>query len=390
MNLLPKRLKSIDVFRAVTMFLMIFVNDVDSVQKIPEWIKHVDSHTDGMGFADVIFPAFLFIVGLSLPFAIRNRMNKGYSVPQIAIYIFTRSLALLLMGLFHVNLDDYSKASVLSKGLWMGLITISFFLIWLDYPEEMPKTKKNIYISSGIALLALMAILYRSGDPANPGWMHTSWWGILGIIGWAYLLCAVIFLLSKGNFNVLLIAFIAFAALNICAHTGVFHKKLWVVNDGSSAALVMAGTLISSLYTRIAGTKNDGRLWWLFVVCGVGMIALGFFVRPYVGGISKIHSTPAWVFICTGISILAFEFFIWLIDIKGNENWFSIIAPAGSSTLTCYLMPYLLFAVYRMTGFAYPDFLKEGIGGIIRSFAISFVLIWIVGLMEKRRIRLKV
>lgn len=390
MNLLPKRLKSIDVFRAVTMFLMIFVNDVDGVQKIPEWIKHVDAHADGMGFADVIFPAFLFIVGLSLPFAIRNRMNKGDSMPKIALYIFTRSLALLIMGLFHVNLDDYSKASVLSKGLWMGLITISFFLIWLDYPEEMPKRKKSIFVGAGIALLVLMAVLYRSGDPANPGWMHASWWGILGIIGWAYLVCAIVFLLSKGNFNILLIAFLAFAALNICAHTGVFTKKLWVVNDGSSAALVMAGTLISSLYTRMAGTKNDRNLWWLFAVCGVGMLALGFIVRPYVGGISKIHSTPAWVFICTGICVLVFEFFIWLVDIKGKENWFSVIAPAGRSALTCYLMPYLLFSIYRMTGFAYPEFLKEGVGGIIRSFVISFVLIWLVGLMEKRRIRLKV
>jgi heparan-alpha-glucosaminide N-acetyltransferase len=79
MKPLPVRLHSIDVFRAVTMFLMIFVNDVDAVTNIPEWIKHVDAHTDGLGFADTIFPAFLFIVGLSLPFAIRNRINKGYS-----------------------------------------------------------------------------------------------------------------------------------------------------------------------------------------------------------------------------------------------------------------------------------------------------------------------
>jgi predicted acyltransferase len=338
----------------------------------------------------VIFPAFLFIVGLSLPFAIRNRMNKGASMPKIALYIFTRSLALLIMGLFHVNLDDYSKASILSKGLWMLLITISFFLVWLDYPEEMPKTKKNMFVGAGIALLILLAIVFRSGDPANPGWMHASWWGILGIIGWAYLVCAIVFLLSKGNFTMLLIAFVAFVALNVCAHTGVFTKRLWVINDGSSASLVMAGTLISSLYTQMAGKKNDSRLWWLLAVCGAGIIALGFLIRPYAGGISKIHSTPAWVFICTGISILAFEFFIWLVDIKGKEKWFSIIAPAGTSTLTCYLMPYFLFAIYRLTNFSYPVFLKEGVGGVIRSFAISFVLIWIVGLMEKRRIRLKV
>jgi hypothetical protein len=86
---------------------------------------------------------------------------------------------------------------------------------------------------------------------------------------------------------------------------------------------------------------------------------------------------------------LAFEFFIWLIDIKGKEKWFSIIAPAGTSTLTCYLIPYILLAIFRMTGFVYPVFLNEGVGGIIRSFVVSFVVIWLVGLMEKRRWRLK-
>jgi hypothetical protein len=128
----------------------------------------------------------------------------------------------------------------------------------------------------------------------------------------------------------------------------------------------------------------------LFAICGAGMIILGFAVRPYVGGISKIHSTPAWVFICTGISILAFEFFIWFVDIEGKEKLFSIISPAGRSALTCYLMPYILFAIFRMTGFAYPVFLSEGVGGIIRSFVISFVLVWLVGLMEKKSLRLKV
>src|SRR4030095_6087089 len=94
----PRRLQSIDVFRAVTMFFMIFVNDVDGVSNIPEWIKHVDANTDGLGFADTIFPAFLFIVGLSLPLAINKRMNSGDSLFSVATYILTRSLALLVMG----------------------------------------------------------------------------------------------------------------------------------------------------------------------------------------------------------------------------------------------------------------------------------------------------
>jgi heparan-alpha-glucosaminide N-acetyltransferase len=71
------RLKSIDILRALTMLLMIFVNDLWSLSGIPEWLEHKAANVDGMGLADVVFPAFLFIVGLSVPYAIRARLKKG-------------------------------------------------------------------------------------------------------------------------------------------------------------------------------------------------------------------------------------------------------------------------------------------------------------------------
>ena len=136
----PARLLSIDVFRAVTMFFMIFVNDVDSVKNIPGWIKHAGANDDGLGFADTIFPAFLFILGLSLPFALRRRMNNGDSLYSVATYILTRSIALLVMGFLHVNLENYNSIAILPRALWEIFITIGFFLIWLDYPKEIKKS----------------------------------------------------------------------------------------------------------------------------------------------------------------------------------------------------------------------------------------------------------
>ena len=143
MNPLPKRLHSIDVFRAITMLFMIFVNDVSSVKNIPAWIDHVDANADGLGFADTVFPAFLFIVGLSLPFAIKNRMKKGEPFSKISEYIITRSLALLVMGFFHVNGENYNAAAVLPKSVWTILSTIGFFMIWLDYSATIAKAKKS-------------------------------------------------------------------------------------------------------------------------------------------------------------------------------------------------------------------------------------------------------
>jgi len=109
----PKRLLSIDVLRAINMFFMIFVNDLSGVSHVPKWIDHVKGYEDGMHFADTIFPLFLFIAGLSIPLAIGRRIEKGNSFTSIAGYILLRSFALIVMGFFHVNMEEYSKQAFL-------------------------------------------------------------------------------------------------------------------------------------------------------------------------------------------------------------------------------------------------------------------------------------
>jgi len=86
------RLKSIDILRALTMLLMIFVNDLWTLTNIPEWLGHKAAHEDGMGLADVVFPAFLLIVGLSIPHAIGSRLKKVDTKVQILWHIFEHSL----------------------------------------------------------------------------------------------------------------------------------------------------------------------------------------------------------------------------------------------------------------------------------------------------------
>ena len=68
-----KRVVSIDVFRGITMFLMIWVNDFWTLQDIPKWLKHAASGEDYLGFSDLNFPWFLFVMGVS-----RRRKMKYY------------------------------------------------------------------------------------------------------------------------------------------------------------------------------------------------------------------------------------------------------------------------------------------------------------------------
>ena len=390
---LPKRLQSIDVFRAVTMFFMIFVNDVDGVEKIPEWIKHAKAFEDKLGFADTIFPSFLFIVGLSIPFALNKRIQLGENKLKIAAHIILRSLALIVMGTFHVNLENYSDAAILPEPVFEIIITLAFFLIWLDY-KNIRKTTEYILQAAGIAILIVMAFLYRGEHHNVIIGMRPQWWGILGLIGWGYLACALIYLITNGKFYWQVIALIFFLSFNVIAHiyqndfASVPKYMPLLMGNGSMAGFIMGGVVISLIYVR--GKQNNQRAFfpWL-IILSILFIAFGFITRP-VAGISKIHDTPAWVGICTGIGIAVFALLIYFVDIKNKARWFNIIKPAGTSTLTCYLIPYLLYSIMAVCNFNYPQFLNEGIGGIIRSFAVAFIVIFITRFLEKKNLRLKI
>ena len=121
-----KRIASVDVFRALTMFLMIFVNDLWSLTNVPEWLKHKGAHVDGIGFSD--------IVGLSIPFAVTSRKDKLQSSTFILKHVFKRTLALIIMGVFMVNFEFiYPQALIISKHFWEILMVVAIFLVWMYY-----------------------------------------------------------------------------------------------------------------------------------------------------------------------------------------------------------------------------------------------------------------
>lgn len=394
---LPTRLASIDVFRALTMFLMIFVNDLWTLRDIPQWLEHTKAAEDGMGLADTVFPAFLFIVGLSIPFAIGGRLAKGVPQPKIITHILTRSIALLIMGLLHVNLENYnSAAAILPKSAWEILLTIGFFLIWLDYPKSWTKQRKMIFQGAGILLLVILATLYRGGDSAgHPSWIKTYWWGILGLIGWSYLLCSLIFLFTKGKLPLLISALILLLLYNIASTAGWLNflepaiSYIWIIGEGSTGSLTMAGIVAALIYTTLAEKGKHSQYAIILICFALLMLAGGFVLRPF-WGISKIRATPSWVMICSGISILFFLLMIWLVDIKNKEKWFTIIRPAGTSTLTAYLLPYIHYPIYSIIGISLPLALRTGGIGIIKSLIYALLIILITGVLEKWRIRLKI
>ncbi len=100
------------------------------------------------------------------------------------MHILVRSLALIVMGFFHVNLENYSQAAVLPYPLWELLITIGFFLVWLDYPADMDKRKRYGLTGAGIltgrygsfgGMLAVpqMRLVFGWNLPGGESWSNT-------------------------------------------------------------------------------------------------------------------------------------------------------------------------------------------------------------------------
>ncbi len=297
-----QRLASIDILRALTMVLMIFVNDLWTLKNIPQWLEHVKPGVDGIGLADVVFPAFLFIVGLSLPFGINNRRKKGDTEFQLVTHVLARTIALLVMGVFLVNGETINaEATGIQHYLWYPLCCLSFILIWNVYPKTPNRNLVFTARAIGIIILITLAIIYRGGENGNIRFAP-QWWGILGLIGWAYMASSLITIFSKNNFYVIPGGWIFFCVLSMISKAGFIPNNTMIayipdaIRGGTLAGLTMGGVLTSFIFQYYRKRDDNRGLIIVFLLFSVILIALSVYTRPFWKS-AKLGATPAWLFL---------------------------------------------------------------------------------------------
>jgi predicted acyltransferase len=380
------RIASIDIFRAVTMCLMIFVNDFFTLKDVPKWLLHTDMYEDGMGFSDTIFPMFLVIVGMSIPYAISARKKKGDDSISVLKHIGERTLALVLMGFLLVNYENLKANTLPFTKSWVGLCVVTcFFLIWNAYPKNW---KPAMYLK----LLGVFGLMgFVSLFPGGFMGLKPYWWGILGLIGWSYFWAALAYFWAENSISKLLIATVFFLLFSLASFGGLLDflapvkKYVWMVESGGLPFLVMLGILASVLYQN----QTFKNYTLALVIIGVCLVGLGFMLRPY-WGISKMLATPAWICICGGISYGIFALLHYGVDVKQKVQWATILQPAGVATLTCYLLPYYWYAVRSLTELKLPGFALEYPLGLLMSMGVAICIIQITGVLIKLGIKLKV
>ena len=381
------------------MVLMIWVNDFWTLNLIPKWLKHASTGEDYLGFSDLIFPWFLFVMGMSIPLSFENRISKGESMIVMWKHILLRTLALLVMGLFHMNMEMYHhELAILPKSIFVIISTIAFFMIWNRYPKKDSKNKKLYQRVRVVGILILVAMYFsftgKDYDGQEIGFQD-HWWGILGLIGWVYLIAGSAFLFIKKSLLGALIAFVICLALNMISSAGIpynifsWQSEHWIPGSGGLQALTFGGIIVSLFLIKYRDKENIKRLYITLFCFGLASFFSGLLLRNYFI-LNKNLGTPTWVLISLSTAIFLYIVLHWVIDIKKISNWYRYFKIAGTATLTCYLIPYVYYSFRTLLGITFPELFITGLAGLIKSFLYSLIVISICWGLKKIKIQLQI
>ena len=376
---------------------MIVVNDFWTVKGVPQWMKHADTNVDFLGLADVVFPVFLFVVGMSIPFAIERRYSKGFSELSTVGHILSRTLALIIMGIFTVNTEyGISRDVGMKMHVFKTLMVVAFFMVWNVYPKTDKPIRLLYTVLQILGFLGLIYLAFIFRD-SKGGYMQARWWGILGIIGWTYLVSAFIYLFVRDKILRIALIWLAFIGLSLLKSSqlipreaNILNNLLGILNIGnaSSLALTMGGVLFSLVVTKYANVVTWKKI--AFFVSTVAVLLIAAKISNEFWIISKNRGTPTWVIYCLAISVGLYGLLAWVVS-AGKEKWFNIIKPAGTATLTCYIVPYLLYSVFwGFLSFSLPVWMKTDAMGLVKCLGFAFLCVLVTWLLGRINIKLKV
>jgi heparan-alpha-glucosaminide N-acetyltransferase len=409
----PARITSIDALRGLVMFTMIFVNDLAGVSDkiVPAWMKHFHGKS-GMTFVDLVFPAFLFIVGMSIPFGLGSRLSKGEPLGKIILHVVVRTLSLLFIGILMVNETPSSEKMGWSGALWATLMyfaaILTFCTIAPPQPAAATGSRQRTFrlVSLGLRFLGLttlvfLAFAFRGEDGHRiisfaPFSVHTEWYGILGLIGWAYLVGALVFLCFRGHRTALL----GCVVLLLCLYPADRHAAFngfWLAQYvgiggtlGSQAAITVAGLLLATILVA----PDTGTVWLRtrFALLFIAGCAAGAWLLHGLYGINKNQATPSWCLWGCAITAALWLLFYFLSDVSPLGFIGRPFAVAGQNVFLAYLLSEMLPSVIDLLhlGGWYGRLAEPSLAyAVARSAGCAAVILCLTAALNRIGFRLK-
>jgi heparan-alpha-glucosaminide N-acetyltransferase len=385
---------SIDIFRGLNVLMMIFVDNLGLVAGLPWWTNHMPRDVNGMTYVDMVFPLFLFLMGMSIPLSLDARLARGQTKSQLWVHVITRSLTLVAMGLFVANAPEVNaKYTGMSEPWWAGLGFVAIAVMLLRWPGVNRHKKLLLaFRCAGLALLVLLFVMFRrvtaQGEEAG---LDFSDWEILGLLGWAYLLASAFYLLLGKRIGAFFGAFVALVSVNAFSVAGWLR---WIENwppyfkpfEAGLASLTLAGVLGALVIVDgKLGETLSAKGKWILTAAVLALIA-GWLLRPL--GISKIRDTPTWCLYCIAANLAIALGLYWISDVKGWTKWSRFILPVGQNALLAYFLPYVAYLIPKVYSLTADG--TTGWHGVAWSAAFAVTVGALVVVVTQKGVRLRV
>jgi len=391
------RIVSIDIFRGLTMAVMIFVNQLSDVRGLPWWTYHAHAQEDVMTYVDMVFPFFLFIVGMSMPLSVAQRLKRNPSLAALWLHVLLRVLGLLVIGLILANAEKCDPARMpISGSLWALLALVCAGLYLNVYPrsDRFPAYPRILRSIGFFGVIALLAIFRRAAPGGHFTWIDFSYPEILGLIALSYLAAAVLYIPTRRwiwmqpVWFLLLVSLCVLSTARILAFPDRTPLYFWPFGNGAMACIIMAGVITTTIFMGHGFRPNPGRSVAIAACFSLLALAAGRVLTPL--GISKIRATPTWSLYSIGAAGLFFALLYWVCDVRLRTRWAIFVRPAGENTLTTYLLPDLWYFLSVWLGIKFFDtHFVVGWPGVVKTFAFTFFILAIAWGLTKSKIRLQ-
>ena len=346
-----QRLVSLDAFRGFTMFWLVggkpFVMAIAGLGlgALSTFLKYQLTHTPwvGLRYYDLIWPCFMLMVGVSVPFSFARDRNMAR--------VWRRAIVLFLLGSLRESMSTGTPCLIELSSALQPIAIAYVVASYLSARSVRAQIATAALILTGYALLLAFV-------PAP------------GIAAGTY----------EPNHN--LVTAVDRAVI------GRAHPEGWgtALSTIPTIATTLIGLLFGELLMAGKGRRYNAKVIGL---TGLGCLAAGLALSPFIPVIMKLWTT-SYGLMSAGWACLLFLAFYWTIDVLGHRGWTLFLVVIGVNALAAYLGPTIV-QTHRMTNpFLKPLLPRIGVYGPVLTTGAVLLVNWLVlWWMYRRKIFLK-
>ena len=385
------RLVSLDTYRGLVMCLLAInglavaatakklgfgpTEEVSTWQgQIWQWLAFHNSHPSwnsqfyvvGCALWDLIQPAFMFMVGVAMPYSCASRARRGQSRWQLTRHAFSRAIMLVLIGVYLQTRNSGLETNRLFTNV-LAQIGLGYFFVFLLLGRSV-----RTHVAVGVSVLVAYTLWLLSFNAVDP--LPSAALDSIQSLRVPEFVAEKIALTENAasSADVKLLNVLVGGDTPIEAHRAGYTT----LNFVPSAVTMLIGVLVGTL---LRSDKSEKQKMKCMLVGGAAMLGVAVIASYTVCPVVKKIWTPSWVLFSGAYVVWLQAFLYWLVDVKGYRRWTFPLVVVGVNSLAMYLMSMLFKSTINSQ---IPKYLgKEiytGSYGPMLQAIFLFVVLWLL------------